>query len=206
MKSEVELQVLRRMRAVSPNTVLLVDDDPSVRNFLSMSLEQAGFEVRQANDGIDGLVKLREQLPRIIISDLQMPRMSGFEFIGVVHRRFPSIPVIAFSGSIPGRLPADTNCKPSRWFEKSMQRFPDLLQAVNELVRSTPDRVDSPHVISTPVRARRDFADSVMLTCTECLRTFRATSTHGNNAVEETGVCTFCEARVPFLIEGSALA
>ena len=192
------------MREVSPNSVLLVDDDPSVRDLLSMRLEQAGFEVRQAEDGIDGLVKLRDELPKVIISDLEMPRMSGIEFIWVVRRRFPSIPVIALSGSIPRGFPADT--EPDVWFEKSTRQFPDLLQAVNELVRKTPDRADFPHVVTPPVRSRRDFRRYVILTCTDCLRTFRATSTPEDKRVEGTAVCTFCEARVPYWIESTPAA
>ena len=82
------------MRKVSPNTVLLVDDDPNLREVLSTYLEEAGFEARQAKDGIDGLVKLRDELPTVIISDLQMPRMAGIEFMSVVRRRFPFILVI----------------------------------------------------------------------------------------------------------------
>ena len=77
------------MRDVCENSVLLVDDDPSMRDLLCMRLEEAGFKARQAEDGIDGLVKLRDELPKVIISDLQMPRMSGIEFISVVRRRFP---------------------------------------------------------------------------------------------------------------------
>ena len=92
------------MREVSANSVLLVDDDPSIRELLSRQLEKAGFKARQAEDGIDGLVKLRDELPKVIISDLQMPRMSGFEFISVVRRRFPSIPVIALLGINPQRI------------------------------------------------------------------------------------------------------
>jgi CheY-like chemotaxis protein len=83
----------------SADSVLLVDDDPAVRRSLSKRLEAAGFEAQQAEDGIDGLVKLRDKLPKVIISDLQMPRMSGIEFISVVRRRFPSMPIIVLSGS-----------------------------------------------------------------------------------------------------------
>ena len=79
------------MRAISPNSVLLVDDDPNLREILSIRLEKAGFEARQAADGIDGLVKLRDELPKVIIVDVQMPRMAGIEFISVVRRRFPFI-------------------------------------------------------------------------------------------------------------------
>ena len=189
------------MRDVSANSVLLVDDDPTIRNFLSSQLEKAGFKAQQAEDGIDGLVKLRDKLPKVIISDLQMPRMSGFEFISVVRRRFPSIPVIVLSGSIQRELPEEV--RPDRWFRKSVQQVPELLQAVHDLARKTPDCADLPQVISTPVRTRPDGAGYFVLTCTDCLRLFQVTSTPENKAVERTAVCVHCEARVPFLIESS---
>ena len=190
------------MRDVSANSVLLVDDDPTIRNFLSSQLEKAGFKAQQAEDGIDGLVKLRDKLPKVIISDLQMPRMSGFEFISVVRRRFPSIPVIVLSGSIQRELPAEA--KPDRWFRKYAQQIPELLQAVHDLARNTPDRAYLPQVISTPVRTRPGGDGYFVLTCTDCLRLFQVTSTPENKAVEGTAVCTYCEARVPFVIESSA--
>src|ERR1039458_8295784 len=104
------------MRENFANRVLLVDDDPSIRELLSSRLEAAGFEARQAEDGIDGLVKLRDELPEVIISDIQMPRMSGIEFVSVVRHRFPSIPVIILSGSSPVELP--TQAEPQALVEK----------------------------------------------------------------------------------------
>jgi len=189
------------MRDVSANSVLLVDDDPAIREILSEQLEEAGFEAEQAEDGIDGLVKLRDKLPKVIISDLQMPRMAGIEFISVVRRRFPSIPVIVLSGSNQHELPAEA--KPDRWFEKSPQQIPELLQAVYDLARKTPDRAYLPQVISIPVRTRPGGAGYFVLTCTDCLRLFQVTSTPENKTVERTAVCVHCEARVPFLIESS---
>jgi len=189
------------MRDVSANSVLLVDDDPTIRKFLSSQLQEAGFKAQQAEDGIDGLVKLRDKLPKVIISDLQMPRMSGIEFISVVRRRFPSIPVIVLSGSIQRELPAEA--RPDRWFRKSVQQVPELLQAVHDLARKTPDCADLPQVISTPIRTRPDGAGYFVLTCTDCLRSFQVTSTPENKTVERTAVCVHCEARVPFLIESS---
>jgi CheY-like chemotaxis protein len=189
------------MRDVSANSVLLVDDDPTIRKFLSSQLEEAGFKAQQAEDGIDGLVKLRDMLPKVIISDLQMPRMSGIEFIWVVRRRFPSIPVIVLSGSIQRELPEEV--RPDRWFRKSVQQVPELLQAVHDLARKTPDCADLPQVISTPVRTRPDGAGYFVLTCTDCLRLFQVTSTPENKTVQRIAVCVHCEARVPFLIESS---
>ena len=77
------------MCAIAPNSVLLVDDDPAVRTLLSRQLKQKGFETREAEDGIKGLARLRNELPGVIISDLEMPRMSGIEFVSVVCLRFP---------------------------------------------------------------------------------------------------------------------
>jgi CheY-like chemotaxis protein len=189
------------MRDVSANTVLLVDDDPVIRELLSEQLEEAGFKAEQAEDGIDGLVKLRDKLPQVIISDLQMPRMSGIEFIRVVRRRFPSIPVIVLTGSIPSELPVEI--KPDRWFEKNAQQIPELLQAVHDLARKTPGGAYLPQVISLPVRTRPGGAGYFVLTCTDCLRLFQVTSTPEDKTVERTAVCVHCEARVPFLIESS---
>ncbi len=192
------------MRDVSANSVLHVDDDPTIRSFLSSQLEKAGFKAQQAEDGIDGLVKLRDKLPKVIISDLQMPRMSGIEFISVVRRRFPSIPVIVLSGSIQREFPEEV--KPDRWFRKYAQQIPELLRAVHDLASKTPDRAYIPQVISTPVRTLPGGAGYFFLTCTDCLRLFQVTSTPENKTVERIAVCLHCDARVPFLVESSTPA
>ena len=51
-----------------------------------------------AKDGFDALAQMRGALPDLILTDLKMPNMSGFEFLSVVRRRFPQIPTIAISG------------------------------------------------------------------------------------------------------------
>ncbi|HXW14821.1 MAG TPA: response regulator [Terriglobia bacterium] len=184
------------------NCVLLVDDDPSIRNLLSNYLEKAGFDAIHAEDGIDALGKLRVTLPKVIISDLEMPRMSGLEFIGIVRRRFPTIPIVAFSGTLPSEFPGET--KPDRWIEKSVRLFPELLKVIKDITRETPDDIDLPQVVSTPVRTGPGFAGFIMLTCTDCLRTFRAERTRRYKGEDGIAVCIHCEARVPFLIESSA--
>lgn len=187
------------MPEVCPNCVLLVDDDPSIRDLLSRHLAKEGIEAIHAEDGIDALVKLRVMLPRVIISDLKMPRMSGFEFIKVVRRRFPTIPVVALSGWIPSEFSEEIH--PDCWFEKSMLGFPELLQTVKYLARKTPDRIDPVQVISIPIRIRLSGADDIALTCTDCLRLFKVANTPLNRTEESTAVCTHCQARVLFWIE-----
>ena len=190
------------MAEVCKSCVMLVNDDTSNRELLARYLEKAGFEAVHAEDGIDALRKLRETLPKVIISELRMPRMSGVEFMGVVRRRFPAIPVIAVAGLIPDKLPAEA--QPDVWFDADALHPRELVRAVQYLAQSVPDHIDLPQVVPTPVRTRPGLAGYFRLTCTDCLRTFEATSTPGNKAVAGVAVCTHCEARVPFLIESSA--
>lgn len=77
--------------------ILVVDDETTVRNTTALLLREAGgYEVFTAVHGFDALLQLRSSSPPdIIISDLNMPQMSGFEFLSVVRRRFPEILVIA---------------------------------------------------------------------------------------------------------------
>jgi CheY-like chemotaxis protein len=187
------------MSEVSSSPVLLVDDEASIRDLLSIHLENAGFQAIHAEDGIDAIVKLRSIFPKVIISDLNMPRMSGFEFIGIVRRRFPTIPIIALTGSFPSEFAVET--EPDYWFEKSIQQFPDLVQVVRDLAQKAPDPSVLPQVDTTPVRIRPGFAGYFMLTCTDCQRTFKATHALGNKSADGTADCAHCDARVPYLIE-----
>jgi len=67
-------------------TILTVDDSRTMRDMLRMSLEDAGFRVVQAEDGVHGLEVLEGETPDLIITDINMPRMDGFGFIEAVRR------------------------------------------------------------------------------------------------------------------------
>ena len=77
--------------------LLVVDDEPSIRDLMQTSLSMEGYEVRVAKDGFDALAQMHGALPDLILTDLKMPNMSGFELLSVVRRRFPQIPTIAIS-------------------------------------------------------------------------------------------------------------
>ena len=86
--------------------ILVADDEESIRATSTAILAHHGYEVRTAADGFAALVELRRSQPDILISDLRMPNMSGFELLSVVRRRFPHIAVIAISGGDqPGLVP-----------------------------------------------------------------------------------------------------
>ena len=82
--------------------LLLVDDEPDIRLVLSAILTEMGHEVRSAEDGFAALREIHDWMPDILLSDLNMPGMSGFELLSIVRRRLPGIYVIATSGAYSG--------------------------------------------------------------------------------------------------------
>src|SRR5947207_13846491 len=89
------------MSKASRRQVLLVDDNPSIRESLATLLMRAGYDVAVAEDGFAALSQPRTTLPDVVVSDLEMPRMSGVELLSVVRRRFPQILTVAMSGACP---------------------------------------------------------------------------------------------------------
>jgi CheY-like chemotaxis protein len=66
--------------------ILIVDDDAGVRATIARILEDESYEVVEATDGIDALATLDGLLPALILLDLTMPRMDGWEFVAEVER------------------------------------------------------------------------------------------------------------------------
>jgi CheY-like chemotaxis protein len=85
-----------------PATLLIVDDEPSIRESLSQVLTEIGYSVRSAEDGFSALREIVNEAPELLLSDLNMPGISGFELLSEVRRRFPAIRTIAMSGSFRG--------------------------------------------------------------------------------------------------------
>jgi CheY-like chemotaxis protein len=79
-------------------TILLVDDDEEFRTILGESLRRAGYEVREAGDGRQGLTLYRERTADLIITDLIMPEKEGLEMIQEVRLLRPDVKIIAISG------------------------------------------------------------------------------------------------------------
>jgi DNA-binding response OmpR family regulator len=81
--------------------ILVVDDDPDVLEAINIILEANGYEVVTARDGLDGLDKLKEEKPDLMILDLLMPRMDGFEVCKELkdprRAKYAHIPIIILS-------------------------------------------------------------------------------------------------------------
>jgi excisionase family DNA binding protein len=83
-------------------TVLVVDDDAGLREFLRVNLEAEGFSVREAGSASEGLAALDEEPPDLILLDVMMPRVDGWEMLSRVQERHgvAAIPVIMYSGKL----------------------------------------------------------------------------------------------------------
>ncbi len=179
--------------------VLFVDDEPAVRTTGGAVLEAAGYEVLTAADGMEGLHALDEALPDLIISDLRMPKMSGFEFLAVVRNRFPQIPTIALSGeyvtdNIPDGLLADT------FFQKGDYSVPELLAKVKELVRQAPERPVQGKRNTSPIWVALNGSGQVIVTCPKCLRSFDVEPTQVKEGIHRTS-CPSCTNEFTFNID-----
>jgi two-component system chemotaxis response regulator CheY len=80
-------------------TILTVDDSRTMRQMLEVTLTSAGFEVVQAGDGLEGLQTLESTAPDVIVTDINMPRMDGFQFIEGVRAndRHRAIPILVLT-------------------------------------------------------------------------------------------------------------
>ena len=85
------------MRAAS-KTVLLVEDDPSLLDMLAQTLQRAGFTVVTAVHGADALTQMRTLDADIVVTDILMPAMDGFELIRTLRAKWPQLPIVAMSG------------------------------------------------------------------------------------------------------------
>ncbi len=180
-----------------PYRILFVDDEPLLRQVAQVTLEAKGYEVLCAEDGFGGLLALKRSLPDVIISDLRMPNMNGLEFLSVVRRRFPSIPVIVISGEFSG-LNVPESVLADAFFPKGGFRPEDLFARIEQFLVELPTR---PRLGKPPKAAVwvKNSGDMVAVTCTDCLRTFPVGDVaNGINEVP----CEFCPALIRFEIVG----
>jgi CheY-like chemotaxis protein len=186
--------------------ILVVDDDQSVRESVAMSLMAAGYDVVAADDGFRALSQLKKKLPDVVLSDLDMPGMSGFELLSVIRRRFPQISTVAMSGAyvgdeVPFGVIADA------FFAKSRQSQ-NLLRTIQKLLLSARTRTSDHCRECAPAWISLSGNDSeampyVVLTCAECLRACPMNLTEGTTGEILEIPCRYCHSINRYIIEPS---
>ncbi len=81
------------LNKTAPRLILVVDDEPRMIRFIRMNLELEGYQVVEASNGIDALDQVRKHMPELIIMDVMMPKMDGFETLRLL-REISTVPVI----------------------------------------------------------------------------------------------------------------
>jgi CheY-like chemotaxis protein len=95
-------QERRNNMPIRKPSILIVEDDVQIQLLLCRILEESGYMVRLAADGFAALEEMRTDSPDVLLSDLYMPGISGFELLAMVRREFPMTRVVAMSGAFAG--------------------------------------------------------------------------------------------------------
>jgi len=181
--------------------LLIVDDDALLRTTLSHIFTESGYKVRSAEDGFSALSAIRQELPDLLLCDLNMPGMSGFELLSVVRRRFPAIHVIAMSGAFSGDG-LQLGVAADAFYEKATS-LSSLLKTVEAMAH--PERRPLRHLgASVPIWIPRNGHNPagesyVIITCSECLRTFPQILSESPQLIHETG-CVYCGNLIHYAI------
>jgi len=181
--------------------LLIVDDEISTLSLLRQIFTQRGFRVHTAEDGFAALRIIRDHVPDVLLSDLNMPGMSGFELLSVVRRLYPRIHVIASSGaysgtSVPHGIAADG-------FHEKATGITHLFDLMT--IASRPDQTDArtdrtPTPLWVGLERRLPFESNyVLINCPQCLRAFRQPIDEIHPHLREAH-CRHCNGAVSYAI------
>jgi len=192
------------MSGPSKHHILVIDDDPGIRETIELLLTSSGYDVSIAENGFSALQQLRRKVPALIVSDLNMPQMSGYELLSVVRRRFPQIMTVAMSGDYRGdTVPAGVIA--DGFFAKG-ERPRRLLVLIAGLVRRSGDLAYAHQKEVAPAWIPRNGNDSqgvpfVVVSCAECLRTFPVPVVEETAGTVLEASCHFCPSTNRYVVE-----
>ena len=118
--------------------ILIVDDDAGLRGFVRAALEYDGYSVREAASAEEGLEALDEEPPDLILLDVMMPKVDGWEMLRRVQERHGvgSIPVLMFSGKVDEREAAAAESRGAQGFIGKPFDPQQLIESAKQMLRS----------------------------------------------------------------------
>ena len=120
--------------------ILLVDDEPSIVKMVGKRLEVEGFEVLIAMDGQEGLDKARAERPDLIVLDLMLPKLNGYEVCTMLKQdtRYQGIPVVLFTAKAQEKdEKLGMECGANAYVKKPF-RAQELLEKIRALLPAAP--------------------------------------------------------------------
>ena len=114
--------------------VLVVDDDARLREFMRVNLEMEGYSVREASSADEALEALEDKAPDLVLLDVVMPGVDGWQMLQRMQERHGSIPVIMFSGKVDEQSAADAETRGARAFVGKPFDPQQLIERAKQLV------------------------------------------------------------------------
>ncbi len=186
-----------------PYRILIADDDEALLIKLGARLTREGYTVRTARDGFEALAVMRDAVPDLVICGLNMPRMSGFELLSVIRRRFPALGVIATSDEFLAGTSPTVIC--DRYIQNGPNLLFEVLEAVRELLTQSPLRTQPAKAGIAPVWIPRSTNGYVVLSCVSCLRSFSVRTGAAVIGKDAMTPCIHCGVEMKYHIDDSAL-
>jgi CheY-like chemotaxis protein len=184
--------------------IILADDDEELLQTTATALKREGYFVETARDGFEALAILRGGQPEIVVSDLNLPNMSGFELLAVIRRRFPGIGVIAYSDQFsplgPEGILAD------RFLRKGENSTFELLEEIRDLLQELPLRAQQAKPDTAPAWVPRSATGYIVVTCPFCLRSFSVSARNVEFGMVQKDTCVDCGAKVAFRLDATKAA
>lgn len=118
------------------HSILLVDDDPNLRDMLRAMLEMGGFAVIEAEDGLDALEKLEEITPDVLVLDVMMPNLDGVSLCKQLRSdaEFVGLPIIMLSGKTQHRAVEEGMAAGANLYLCKPITVDELIRSVRELL------------------------------------------------------------------------
>ena len=114
--------------------MLVVDDDERLREFVRVNLEMEGYTVREAASADEALAAIEDQAPELVLLDVVMPGIDGWQMLQRMQERHGSIPVIMFSGKVDDQLAAERRERGARGFIGKPFDPQQLIERAKQLV------------------------------------------------------------------------
>ena len=186
-------------------SLLIVDDEPLIRTALSSILTEMGWCVRTAQDGYSGLEEIQREVPEVLLSDLNMPGMTGFELLTVVRRKFPTVLTIAMSGAFSGNeVPSGVAADAFYQKGSSLGSLLMIIEALPKMERrALQPRRSATSYWNDGCADGLSGNPSQTITCPECHRTYPLALDSFGSMRREVN-CVFCASSIPYTITNAS--
>lgn len=117
-----------------PVKILLIDDDPQLRQLLGDRLQASGYQVSFAANGREGVEEVQQEKPEIVLLDLEMPEMNGMAVLSEIRRCHAALPVILLTAHGTTEKAVEARRRGANAFLAKSSAMPQLLLLIQELL------------------------------------------------------------------------